>query len=114
MKNIFESNILGGKKKSTTDQINFTSFHSLIECLSINRMVCVPNVIIIIESIIECIKHQVAKTDRSYKEGHTSREDIHSNPVTGMYLECSKKSESDRLQFFLQATLTTSTVHSQS
>lgn len=28
----------------------------------------------------------------------------------GMYLESSKKSESDRLQFFLQAALTTSTV----
>lgn len=45
-------------------------------------MICVPNVIINIESIIECIKHQVQRYGRSYKEGHTSREDIHFNPVT--------------------------------
>lgn len=38
-------------------------------------MICVPNVIINIESIIECIKHQVQRYGRSYKEGHTSRDD---------------------------------------
>lgn len=45
-------------------------------------MICILNVIIIIEGIIEYIKLQLAKIGRSYKEGHTSREDIHSNPVT--------------------------------
>lgn len=54
----------------------------MIEYLLINRMICILNVIIIIEGIIEYIKLQLAKIGRSYKEGHTSREDIHSNPVT--------------------------------
>lgn len=45
-------------------------------------MICILNVIIIIKGIIEYIKLQLAKVGRSYEEGHTSREDIHSNTVT--------------------------------
>lgn len=45
-------------------------------------MICILNVTIIIEGIIEYIKLQLAKVGRSYKEGHISSEDIHSNTVT--------------------------------